>query len=54
MPGLAAAGASNRSPPGFLSQSFRTKTSHTQLRWETSQSWWEGLKVNHKEMPFLS
>lgn len=40
--------------PGSLSQLFRIKTSHTQLRWETSQSWWEDLKVNHKEMPSLS
>lgn len=47
-------GASSRLPPGSLSQAFRTKASHPQLRWEPSQSWWEGLEVNHREMHSLS
>ena len=47
-------GASAQSPTRFLSQSFRNQASHTLLRWEPSQSCWEGLRVNHKEMHSLS
>lgn len=46
-------GASAQAPTGFLSGSFRNQASHTLLRWEPSQSWWEGLRAYHKEMHSL-
>lgn len=54
MPGRLLLGTWTQCPAGFLSRSFRNKVFHTLLRWEPSQSWWEGLKVNHKEMHSLS